>query len=387
MKRLLLLTAATLTLGGCKDDFHIENLDEEQKLVVNCFPSEADTTWIEVTHSVPISKGAAASRYDDMMEVSNAHVIYKVNGRECSVGWKDRTTDQWGTITAGARYYVVEPQHEGDRIELRVEAEGYAPVEAETVVSSSVPVRLNSVGEVRVFDSYYEESRNVYQLSATFTDPAESTDYYAVRIRCKHYRGIAIGDLKPDCPNGQWVEEQHVEWPMTAEWEYGLIKENGWDDVYDFHLQLDSTYTNPEILTMSEPLLLPLGELDSDFGFDNEYYQQFYVFDDSAINGQTYTLHLNIATWHDSNMLYCYKPVQYQVLLFHLTPAFYRYVKSVNDIDNNELARSGLSMLSPTYSNVRGGIGIVGGYCMSQSNWMTRNQPITNGIYYDEERN
>ncbi len=388
MNRLIILTAATLLLGACKDKFYIEDLDEPQKLVVNCFPSEADTTWIEVTHSVPISKGAAASHYEDMMEVNDAHVIYKVNGKECNVGWKDRLVDQWGTITRGARFFVVEPQHEGDRVELRVEADGYAPVEAGTVVSSGVPIRLNSIGEVRVYDSYYEESRNVYQLEATFADPGESTDYYAVRIRCKHFRGMAIGDLRPDCPDReQWADEAHVEWLMDSESMYEQVKENGWDKIYDFHLQIDSTYTNPEILTMSEPLLQPLGSLDSDFGFESEYYQQFYVFDDTAINGQTYTLHLNIATWHSNGIQYCYKPIEYQVLLFHLTPEFYRYVKSVNDIDNNELAQSGLSMLSPTYSNVRGGIGIVGGYCMTQSNWMTLPQPITNEIYYEGKRN
>lgn len=383
MKRLLILAAATLVLGACKDNFDIEDLDERSKLVVNCFPSEADTTWIEVTRSVPISKGAAASHYNDMMEVRDAHIIYKVNGKECNVGWKDRVVDQWGFVQKGGRYFVVEPQHEGDRVELRVEAEGYAPVDAETVVSRLVPISLESISEVRVYDDYYEESRNVYQLAATFSDPGETTDYYAVRIRCKHFRGMAIGDLRPDCPDReQWADEAHVEWPLQSEMEYEQVKENGWDKIYDFQLQVDSTYTNPEILTMSEPLLRPLGSLDSDFGFDSEWYQQFYVFDDTAINGQTYTLHLNLSTWHDNNIMYCFRPIQYQVLLFHLSPAFYRYVKSINDIDNNELAQSGLSMLSPTYSNVRGGIGIVGGYCMSQSNWKTMNQPESGGIYY-----
>ena len=60
--------------------------------------------------------------------------------------------------------------------------------------------------------------------------------------------------------------------------------------------------------------------------------------------------------------------------LYHLTPEMYRYVKSINDIDNNDLAQFGLTMLQPTYSNVHGGIGVVGAYSVSESGWMQRKE-------------
>ena len=377
MKKIYIGLLGLLLLTSCRDSFNIDNLNEQSKLVISCFPSTEDTTWIEVTYSIPVSKGAAIKDVFDYMEVKDAHVVYRVNGEERPVGWKDRVYDyvfghKQERPKTIACYYVTGPHQPGDVVELNVSAAGYEPVSATTVVAQSVPIVLNSVKETEIYDTYEEYRRSVYQLAATFTDPAESTDYYAVRVRCKHYCGIAIGDLRPDFEfYDNWSDDQrHVEWPLDDKISYENIL-MGWADAYDFHLELDSAYTNPDVLLMSEPLLQTLSTTDQDFGFDNGFYQNFYIFSDEKIKGQTYTLHLNISKWHDENIQYCYLPVQYQVELYHLTPEFYHYVKSINDVDNNDLAESGLSMLSPTFSNVRGGIGLVGGYCVAESNWMT----------------
>ena len=183
----------------------------------------------------------------------------------------------------------------------------------------------------------------------------------------------AIGDLRPDYVNFDLYDDdewRHVEWPMQTEDHYEGVC-SGWGEVYDFHLQLDSLYSHPEVLTMSEPLLQPLGGMDSNFGYDNDYYQYFYIFSDEKIQGQTYTLHLNLNRWHDSDITFHFRPVHYQVELYHLTPEFYRYVRSINDVDNNELAEGGFAMIQPTFSNVCGGIGVVGGYGYSESGWKT----------------
>ena len=348
----LLGLAGLLALAGCRDSFNIDNLNEQSKLVVSCFPSAEDTTWIEVTYSIPVSKGAAIKDVYDYLEVRDAQVVYRVNGVERTVGWKDRVYDyifghKQERPKTIARYYVTGPHQPGDVVELSVSAPGYEPVRATTVVAKPVPITLNSVKEAKVYDTYDQSSHNVYQLAATFTDPAATADYYAVRVRCKHYRGTAIGDLRPDCPNydaWDFDDGRHVEWTMDDESSYKSILQN-WGEVYDFHLALDSAYTNPEVLLMGEPLLQTLSPTDEDFGFSNEFYQNFYVFSDEKIQGQTYTLHLNIGRWHDYNIQYHYLPIKYQVQLYHLTPEFYRYVKSINDVDNNDLASAGLSMV------------------------------------------
>ena len=49
---------AVVLVAGCADSFDIDSLHEEAKLSVSCFPSQSDTTWIEVTHTIPVAKGA-----------------------------------------------------------------------------------------------------------------------------------------------------------------------------------------------------------------------------------------------------------------------------------------------------------------------------------------
>ena len=42
-------------LMSCKDSFDIDSLQEQPKLVVSCFPSMGDTTFVSVTRSVAVS--------------------------------------------------------------------------------------------------------------------------------------------------------------------------------------------------------------------------------------------------------------------------------------------------------------------------------------------
>lgn len=317
-------------MTSCKDSFDIDTLHEEALLAVSCLPSQADTTWIELTHTIPVAKGAQAARYDDYMEVVGAHIIYKVNGEERPVGWKPFPKNRWGEKLGSDRYYVVGSHQPGDRVEVGVETDGYPTVRSATTVPQPLPIDLRSVVHTRVFDAVSGSTHNVIRLTATITDPAETADYYALRLRSKHYFERSDGSQL-----------------------------------------VDSLYLSSRILASTEPLLQLVTSLDDDFGFSGDYYQDFPIFTDQHINGQTYTLHLDML----ENMAYKFSqhecaPAQYQVQLYHLSPEFYRYVKSINDIDNNNLAQRGLSMLLPTYTNVSGGVGILGAYWMTESGWL-----------------
>lgn len=349
-------------LMSCKDSFDIDSLQEQPKLVVSCFPSMGDTTFVSVTRSVAVSKEGRVNGRD--LTVGDATIIYKVNGQPREVH------------TDGGRYYVLGPHQAGDVVEVEAEAEGYTAVSSRTVVPQAVPVELQSITETRIYDTYWEESVDVLQLAATFTDPADRQDYYAVRIRLRHFALTAVGDLRPDCPQHDYYDDdynRHVEWPVNSEDEYRHISETGWADVYTFHLRQDTAYTYPAIRTAGEPLLQPLSGVDNDFGFENEFYQQFYVFSDAQIDGQTYTLRLNVNRLAIELNTHMVRPAEFQVQLYHLTPEFYRFVKSINDIDNNELAQGGFSMLAPTFTNITDGIGILGAYAVAESKPMTHN--------------
>lgn len=335
-RTLLIECIVATVLAACKDNFDIDTLHEGAKLAVSCMPSQADTTWIEVTHTIPVAKGSHKANYQDFLEVKGARIGYRVNGQARIVGWQEGTRNQWGEKLCADRYYVVGAHQPGDQVEIRVEAEGYGSVHGATTIPQPQPIDLESVTYTRVYDPIDETSHNVYQLAATFTDPETSTDYYALRLRCMHIFNASAGDPKADS------------------------------------LQLDTVYTSPEILTYSEPLLRQITSLDNDFGFSSDFYQEFAFFSDQQINGHTYTLHLDLR--EDNKYLFnqpeC-EPLQYQVCLYRISSEFYHYLRSINDIDNNGLAQAGMSLLSPTYSNVSGGVGFVGGYYMTKSQWKT----------------
>jgi len=55
----------------------------------------------------------------------------------------------------------------------------------------------------------------------------------------------------------------------------------------------------------------------------------------------------------------------YIVDLYKVTPEYYRFLKSINDAQSNSWADVGLMQVTPTYSNVKGGFGVVAGYNIS----------------------
>lgn len=52
----------------------------------------------------------------------------------------------------------------------------------------------------------------------------------------------------------------------------------------------------------------------------------------------------------------------YNVQLCKVTPEYYRFLKSINDAQSNSWADAGLMQVTPTYSNVKGGFGVVAGF-------------------------
>jgi hypothetical protein len=62
--------------------------------------------------------------------------------------------------------------------------------------------------------------------------------------------------------------------------------------------------------------------------------------------------------------------LSYQVQLFRITQAFYSYVKSLNDIQNNDFSNYGMSFIRPSFTNIQDGNGILGAYSYVQSKWL-----------------
>src|SRR3712207_2317407 len=113
---------------------------------------------------------------------------------------------------------------------------------------------------------------------------------------------------------------------------------------------------------------MPLSYIDDSFGFTNDFFGNLYIFNDAAINGHMHTFHLNIDpnapfTFYNSDMSITksYRFAKaYQVELLRLTPEYFEFFNALNNADNNELAKIGLSLTRPLPSNITNGLGMLG---------------------------
>ena len=351
MKKILFFLFLALSVMSCKDEFNVSNLPEAKaKLVVYCMPSTADTTYITVSRSIPLKQYNATQKN---VLIDDAAISYQLNGQTMPV-----------TALGNGRYRVVGQQKAGDKVQLRVEAQGLEAVEASTEIPQAIGISHLATRMVRMKEDPSSSVKDFLQLQATFTDPAETHDYYAVCVRRKMLRNFHVA-----CYRNMGGEMQVVRVYYDYDEYLETSKYQQWDST-SIEYQYDNFYV--PITTASEPLLNPLSDIDNDFDFSSEFYQNFYIFDDATINGKTYTLHLNIEPFvRAANMsdkaakelkrLYNIEE-GVEVELYHITPAYYRFLQALNDVSNNSLAQAGLSNIRTTYSNVQNGMGICAGF-------------------------
>ena len=320
-----------LTLISCKDDFDIQKLQDHPRLVVYCFPTDGDTTLVAVARSLPV---ASVKGYIDALsrEKVDAHIIYKVNGVEQMVKrianeeeaqLFTRSTNSSVLSQLVGQYYVVGKQKAGDKISLQVSAPDFSSVSASTYIPEKVGVELGDVKlEMKSSDGY--NTITIDRIEAVFHDNPSSEDYYSVKLK----------------------------------------------------LQTKEASKSQMLLTENEPLLNNRTKLDDDFGMDSyEYFDNAYIFNDRTINGKTYTLHLDV---HSNYSSYGFS---YVVDLYKVTPDYYRFLKSINDAQSNSWADVGLMQVAPTYSNVKGGFGVVAGYNISSVSKYFSHDEDNGGIY------
>ena len=325
------MALAILSLSSCKDDFDIDKIQSTPKLILYCMPTVGDTTLIHLTRSLPVNhKGS-------IMPVTTAHIDYTVNGKAAEV------------INMGdGSYKAVAHQKVGDRVGIAAETDSLPAVSASTTILDAIEIDTPTIRRIHLYSNYDEQAEDFYQIAATFTDPKATKDYYAVQVvsaTITHRGDIYTGNGDEDYP-------RHTD-------------------------ETDTTEMVRRIYLDSEPLLSGLGQIDYDFGYDDNDYEHFYVFTDDDINGKTYTLHLNV--WYepgqetvklpDGSMSSQLVSPYYRVILYHITPEFYHFIHSIGSIDNNDLAKAGLSNIAPSYGNVKGGIGMTAGYHKTKTKW------------------
>ena len=312
---ILIIVLSVLALTSCQDDFDIKTVKAEPRLILYCMPTVGDTTAIQLMRSLPVNQKG------QVVPIDGARISYTVNGQPATI-----------IAEGNGHYKAVARQAVGDRISIEAEADGLPAVSAQTTILDAVPISDVATKEVTVYSDYWEESENYLQLTASCTDPADTKDYYAVQVKSLLF----------------WRNDDS----------YGDMPDP--DNVVDTSAVVCNVYTE------SDPVLRKLNSIDYDFGYDNNDYENFYVFTDDDFNGKTYTLHLNL----DRNMARVglhYVSPYYYVELYHITPEFYHFVSTIGSIENSDLAKAGLSNITPNVGNVRNGIGMAAGFALAKS--------------------
>lgn len=302
--------------------------------MVYCFPTEGDTTLVSVAKSLPVA--SVKGNVDTLSrEKVDAHIIYKVNGVEQTVKrianeeeaqLFTRSTKSDVLSQLVGQYYVVGKQKAGDKISIQVSAPDFSSVSASTYIPEKVGVELGDVKlEMKSSDGY--NPITIDRVEAVFHDNPSSEDYYSVKLK----------------------------------------------------LQTKEASKSQMLLTENEPLLNKRTKIDDDFGMDDYvYFDNAYIFNDRTINGKTYTLHFDVLSNSYHNSFYRFS---YVVDLYKVTPEYYRFLKSINDAQSNSWADVGLMQVTPTYSNVKGGFGVVAGYNISSVSKYFFHDEDNGGIY------
>ena len=258
-------------------------------------------------------------------------------------------------------------------------------------VSTSIPVNgariyLDSVNASFEINgkrktAYFQkkiENNNLYELVYYVVGKLNIGDKVSVKVMEDRFSETTATTFIPNIPDiqsvfmdsvynsGNFYNQIRLKLKSSQNKDYFAIRVIGREESYNG--DVDSTYIylrTQEIETSNEPILNNYSMGETSFNTDNDFYHNLYIFDNSTFgHDSTYTLHLNVKSKAYIN--------SYKVQLYRITPELYHFIKSVNDIGNNEMGDYGMSFVQPSYTNIINGLGVVGGYALKETGWLSR---------------
>ena len=212
----LYIASLLIILSSCTYEFSIDDIEAKRKPVVFCMPNTlGDTTLIQVSQSTTVNnKGTNTSAKPD--------ITFKLNGVEKVIKYTDKATD----LLPANSYYVLGKLKEGDKIDMEASYPDMPTAKSSTVIPQPL---------------YGRE----IQFRISFTDNAETKDYYGVRI----IRKISYHNYYPN---------------------YNLGAD--YDKLWGIEFNLDE-----------EPLLSKKVGFDEIFDISKLHYQEIYLWDDTML--------------------------------------------------------------------------------------------------------
>lgn len=316
MKHFNLTILLLLTVTSCVREINLEHLRPQPKLVLNSFVIAGEPIAARVSRTWFYTEN-----YPDVT-IADATVHLYVNGglKEQMVWTKDGDSHY-----DRGRYQAAYIPKEGDEIKIMASVENYKDVSAEISIPELVPIIRVTTSVVKAGTS--GSSYDQLKVGITFKDDPDRKNYYLIYFESR-----------------------------------GLTRDNETQEVI-----LNSIWSPLSVDYSKEPLLLSsFSALESVLGYDFMSWVHGRVFTDDLINGQEYTIQvltgIYSSYWVDSPMPE--DPDNSRVCLYSISESYYQYLKSIIALEDEGLqgsmADKGLAEPIPIFSNISGGVGILG---------------------------
>lgn len=295
---LYIIPLVLLLLAGCEKRIEFDYEDVQPKVVVQSHNTPGKNVSITLTESKPIFGYHSTTDDDTFNAIDNAQVVLVVGG------------NSYPAAQDGGEYSFNYQPLEGDVMQLKVNAPGHDEVSASTIVP-----RKANVGTVKV-----EQKEDLTMISIPITDAAEEDNYYGIRIREISYYTSSYDSV------------EHIDtMDVVFKCEDPLFIEHDLSTVF-----------------MDDPSNIP-----AFFGDD-------FMFDDTRINGLSYTMVLTVNRNLTNRVFSNGSRVEYELIVSTYSRDEYMYKKSFSALDDFEEVVSFFSEPRQIHSNINGGCGLFG---------------------------
>lgn len=309
---------AAAVLHSCTYTFDLEGADSGQRLFLNCFPDNTGSAVVSLYVSQPVGmKGNIPP------DAGDARIEVTVNGEPRAI---KTNGGELAGIRTGVKY-IEGPFSAGDRISVHAEKDGISvPVESETTVPESFPG---------------------YSISLRKISDEDMEVRVRYRIGEKGYYGIQIVERVTVEENGEQVSQSS-----------GFVSPK---DVSDRFSEISNTGGLTSIDFSGGPLMIWEDGIFATDGGMGEYSVKISYSSDSLPAADS-----------EATAGTAVSRTEYSLNLYRLSPEAFRYFYAVSSAESNLLPNMGLSPPVLSYSNVKGGYGVLAGMHLTVSEWLPR---------------
>ena len=359
---------------SCEIPFSIEDISEP-RFLVECVPAAgADTLDVMVAYADAAYSKKRAGKYN----FSSDNVEITVNDKPVNT-----SALKWSQKGNYFQSYICGSFAPGDRITVTAKGK-----DMPTATGSSVIPEEPKLAEVKIASTGDKKDTTALRVSVKMAEPVRNGDYYGIEI--KVYEETYFVELTQEPPfirmdttkytlhttPGQVasmadINNMDLDGFAQVRYIYGGLINRSRGETYEYRpmvllssRQFDgdtySFYLNASFSFMDDILDGMTGDTgyeepdvvdDPDYGEEPEYPEDDPEYPEEP---EEYRIPIGFKTW-------------YEVEVFHLSDELYNYCKAQYLADFNILSNFGVTPPNFTYSNIEGGLGVVGGVSRTSS--------------------